>query len=80
MTQETDVPLSVEILENVGFKNIGSGYYNKDLFVYLPGSPQSDYGFGIKGIGFIRSIKYLHQLENLHYAIYDEPLTYNRNR
>lgn len=79
------IALSNELIEKSGFEKrilntampIYSGYYKEPFFIYLPGSPSSDYGFGIKGIGLIRSIKYVHELQNLAFILEGKELEIN---
>jgi hypothetical protein len=67
-------PITKYLLISAGFERRGSGYYLDPFYIYLPGSPQSDYGFGIKGVGLVRSVKYMEQIGRLYFALIDKKL------
>lgn len=76
MTENTNLEvLTRDVFLKHGFEDYGHGFKKDNVFIYSPGSPSSDYGFGVKGIGLIRSIKYLHQLKNLWFALFETHLT-----
>jgi hypothetical protein len=75
------IPLTPEILEKCGFiyKETGSEVYEQERKIYghlfIWGATSNDtycHDFHCGG-----EIKYLHQLQNLYYAITGEELTYN---
>lgn len=68
--------LTSKILEQCGFKkdNRSSRFYKTPFFIYAPGSPISSFAFGIIGRGRITTMKYVHQLQNIYFAITGEEL------
>lgn len=71
------IKLTVDIIESSGFKKQQSGYYKDPFFIYLPGGSSSNYGFGVKGSGVTRSIKYVHELQNVFFILSGQELEIN---
>ena len=71
------IKLTGDKIKKCGFDNSKTSTYRKGLFfIYPPGSPESDFGFGVKGIGLIRSIKYIHELQNICFILNGEEIQY----
>lgn len=69
--------INQEIIDKCGFVKKGNARYLDGFFIYMPGSSSSDFGFGFKGIGLIKSVKYLHELQNIYFILSGEELKIN---
>ena len=74
------IPLTPEILEKAGFEEFpdSSGLYGYEAFTkgncYVEISPTRGIGVSIGSMETAQSIKYLHQLQNLYFALTGEEL------
>lgn len=68
------IPLTEEILLKCGFEKHNKEFWFKDFFIGL-----IDNSFNLKeGIGvYVADVYYLHQLQNLYFALTNEELTVN---
>jgi hypothetical protein len=75
-----DVPLTPELLEKCGFVKTKMpftgeiGYAKSDEGNYFIGLVENAYGFSLHNPHFNLQIKYLHQLQNLYFALTGEEL------
>lgn len=67
------IPLTEEILLKIGFRKIGSNEYYLDKFM-IECFSDGFYFTGGEGVRFGDSIEYLHQLQNMYYALHKEEL------
>lgn len=71
------IPLTPEILEACGFINTHYGYNHKDEdFEIDDGSNYLQYSYNDNEYSFGPEIKYLHQLQNLYFALTQKELKY----
>lgn len=70
------IPLTPEILENVGFINRDSYWHSKDFSMFLEGDYYFQYISTPTSNGFLK-VNYLHQLQNLYFALTNEELEIN---
>lgn len=79
------IPLTPEILEKTGFNNPQGDYWIKgnELMIALDSvwwwtnAWQNDGEFGFEALAVWREIKYLHQLQNLYFALTGQKLPIN---
>lgn len=69
------IPITEEILIRLGFKKGIAGYEKGDFDIRNYGEYWIEYGLQIQG--FCPAIKYVHQLQNLFYALTGTELTLN---
>lgn len=75
MNEYKPIPLTEEILIRLGFKKGIAGYEKGDFDIRNYGEYWIEYGLQIQG--FCPAIKYVHQLQNLFYALTGTELTLN---
>ena len=77
LTEIKPIPLTEEILLKCGFRKSKSGMYLFDKFSF----DLSDFEFGVESdyyyLTISENIKYLHQLQNLYFALTDIELEIN---
>jgi len=72
------IPLTPEILEKCGFKKSENEKFFKRDFYILVIDEDGSYAFGTDTYdGYFTDIKYLHQLQNLYFALTGEELKIN---
>lgn len=72
------IPLTPEILEKCGFEKVYQSYVLDKFFLYNGPDVAGDWWFKMsEAVGFTVKIKYLHQLQNLYYALTGEELKIN---
>jgi len=68
------IPLTEEWLLKFGFEKIGRNFTTKDNFVIWLSLSSETYQFRLHGYGKDIEIKFVHQLQNLYYALTNEEL------
>ena len=71
------IPLSPEILEKAGFEKDSVGYFNNGIYCMKFNNNTCKWSFGEWYMGQFCEIKYLHQLQNLYFALTGEELNIN---
>lgn len=76
------IPLTADILERAGFEmktgSDGIHYENKECWIYiLKDKFELELNTGSERVNLYRNWKYLHQLQNLYFALTGEELTIN---
>jgi hypothetical protein len=70
------IPVTQKILERCGFKAEKRIYYKGMFFISDPQVQFGSWGFGIVNThGVISTLKFVHQLQNLYFALTGEELT-----
>ena len=75
--QTWEIPLTKEWLLKFGFDEHAIGYYNKDFIIFLSYSNTGLHQYRLRDFNTI--IKYVHQLQNLYFALTGEELTLKDN-
>jgi hypothetical protein len=71
------IPLTGEWLLKFGFDEHAIGYYNKDFVIFLSYANTGLHQYRLRDFNTI--IKYVHQLQNLYFALTGEELTIKEN-
>lgn len=74
--RDSPVPITPEILENLGFKRDGSYYNHRNISLPVCPTIHGTEIMLVPNEKYAFRIKYLHQLQNLYFALTGEELTF----